>query len=93
MRGKVVPETKELKKRGGTPKEKVEKPIVTSILPKLGKVQEERKQVKSNGFFIPPSLGELKRMQLQQKIERAENRYKISKRDVGYQAIQDEMET
>ena len=60
-------------------KQKQEAPV-TSILPKLAKV---------NRFIIPPTLKQLEKQKLQAEVAKAERDYKIYKRDCGFTALQD----
>lgn len=76
-------------------KPKVEKPV-TSILPKLEHIpRKEKTEVnhKSNSFFIPPTLAELKRLQMLENMKKAERQYKTTTRDSGYTSILDEVDT
>jgi hypothetical protein len=79
--GAVSERIKELgmsKRKSRKLKPKVEKPV-TSILPKLEHIQGKKKTEvnhKSNNFFIPPTLAELKRLKMLDNMKKAERQYK-----------------
>jgi Mor family transcriptional regulator len=60
-----------------------------SIIPKRAK-PEEKKEIKVNGFVVPPTLKQLEKQKLQAEIAKAERDYKIFKRDCGFTALKEE---